>query len=247
MKQLTTLMLAVMALFFTSCQFTENIYINPDGSGKVSLDFDASSIMQMAGDEISEEGEKAIDSVFSFKEVLKEKQDSIAQLSKAEQERLKKMEKFSMRMQMDPAEKTMMFNMFADFKNVGEIEDLFSAMNNAQQFSDKAGANGTPLSDAFSGETTATSYSYKGNVFKRISKVTNKELQAQYLDSLGEMKMMLASSNYKLNYHFPKKIKTVSREDVMFSEDRKSMTLTMNFIEYLSNPEGLNVEVELED
>ena len=67
------------------------------------------------------------------------------------------------------------------------------------------------------------------------------------MDSLSEMAMMFGSSRYKLNYHFPRPIKSVSNNQALFSDDRKSFALEFDFMETLKNPELLNVEVVLED
>ena len=61
------------------------------------------------------------------------------------------------------------------------------------------------------------------------------------------MALMFGSSTYKLNYHFPKPIKSVSNETAMFSADRKTVTIEYGFMDYIANPEALNLEVVLED
>jgi hypothetical protein len=90
-------------------------------------------------------------------------------------------------------------------------------------------------------------YSFKGNVFKRTAKVVDEEQYKQMVDSIGEMAMMFGTSKYKLNYHFPRKIKSVSNEDAMFSQDGKSFVLEYGFMDYLADPKIFNIEVVLED
>ena len=90
-------------------------------------------------------------------------------------------------------------------------------------------------------------YEFDGNVFKRTAVVLDREAYEQLTDSLSQLEMMFGSSKYKLNYHFPKKIKSVSHEGALFSEDRKSVVIEYGFMEYLKNPEALNLEVILED
>src|SRR5690606_27382341 len=129
MKKLSFLFLSISALL-TSCQFSENIYINDDGSGKMFLVFDGSELMKMGSDS-TKTSEKAIDSIIVFKEMLEEKKDSIAQLSKEEQESLKSLENFTMHMKIDPENQQMKFDMFTDFKNVDELQDAMAAMSKA--------------------------------------------------------------------------------------------------------------------
>ena len=93
----------------TSCTFTENIYINDNGSGKFSVDMDGSSLMQMAGDQIGSQmgsdAKKDIDTTFTFKQLLAEKKDSITKLSPETQKELKKLENFIVTTKMSAVKK----------------------------------------------------------------------------------------------------------------------------------------------
>src|SRR5690606_14645874 len=89
-------------------------------------------------------------------------------------------------------------------------------------------------------------YSFKKGVFKRKTKIIDKELYQEALDNIGKAEIMFASSIYVLNYHFPRPIKSVSDENALFSADKKSFKLGVSFLEYLKNPEVLNLEVALE-
>ncbi len=251
MKFIKALALIILTFCFTSCQFSENIYINEDGSGKMSLVFDGKQLMQMGGDQMTESNEKAIDSTFSFKELFEVMKDSISQLSEEEQQKLKSLEPFNMHMVMNPETSEMKFDMFTDFKSVNELQDMFKAMNNFgnMQGKGKAAANNpnNPFSSLADGGATQLNYNFDGKTFKRTAKIVDKEVYEKLTDSLGQMEMMFASSKYKLNYHFPKPIKSVSNESAMFSADRKSFTVEFDFMSYITDPESLNLEVVLED
>ncbi len=254
MNKIYTFIILIISFAFTSCQFSEDIYINEDGSGKMEFSFDGSQIMQMAGEEMNKTKEEAIDSTFSFKELFEEKRDSISKLPKEEQDRLKRLENFQMHMVMNPATSEMKFGMFSDFKKVSEIQDMFKAMSGyggmQKNNSSFQPAGATVTNDPFSSfgkNGTELEYTYNGKVFKRIAKIVDKETFKKATDSLGDMAMMFGASMYKLNYHFPRPIKTVSNDKALFSSDRKSFTLEYSFTEYISNPEALNLEIVLED
>lgn len=51
-----------------SCNFTEEIHLQEDGSGKLSINFDGSEMMDMAGEEFAKSDEEPIDSIISFKD-----------------------------------------------------------------------------------------------------------------------------------------------------------------------------------
>lgn len=251
MNRITLSILALLMLLFTSCQFSENIYINEDGSGKMEFSMDASQLMKMGGDKMKEEAKERIDSTIVFKEFFEEKKDSIAKLSKAEQEKLKTLENFKMHMVMDAETSQMQFDLISDFKNASELQDMFKAMNSASNLQGKGGTDSKDSSNPFSsiGEDGATtvSYSYNNGVFKRTAKIIDAEKHQIAIDSMESMAMMFESSKYKLNYHFPRPIKSVSNENAMFSDDRKSFTLEVGFMETLKTPEVLDIEVVLED
>jgi len=246
MNKFYVLALGLMIICFSSCQFSENIYINEDGSGKMEFAFDASELMLLAGDKMMEGKEEAVDSVISFKALFEEKKDSIAQLSQSEQERLKALEPFSFHMLMNPETKEMKFDMFTDFNNVKDLRDMFKAMNQVQNLNGKKDASPNPFASLNDGNTQLE-YAFDGNVFTRTAIIVDKDKHQESLDNIGKVETMFASSKYKLNYHFPKPIKSVSNENAMFSADRKSITLEFSFMDYVNNPEALNLEVVLEN
>src|SRR5690606_14716126 len=236
----------VLALaFLTSCQFSENIYISEDGSGKMEFSFDGTELMKMAGDGMSETNEKAMDSTFSFKELFEGKQDSIAKLPTEERAILEELKNFTMRMVMNPETSEMKMDMITEFKSVDELQDMFSKMNKLQALNKDQQPN--PASSMNQAGFTNLNYEYNGKIFKRNVTITDKGLHQKMIDSLGEMTEMYASSTYKLNYHFPKPVKSVSNETAQFSDDRKRVSITYSFLDYLLDPEALNLEVVLEN
>lgn len=246
MNKLKLLLLAFTAILFTSCQFSENLYINENGSGKMEFAFDASEFMTMMGDEMMGESEEVIDSVMNFKTLLEESKDSIAQLSPEQQEAFKALENFSMRMVMNPESKEMKFDLFTQFEQVSELQNMFDTMNQIQQLEQNANAGDNPLS-ALNNSNTKMNYSFDGTTFIRSAEIIDQELHSKTVDSLTQAMTMFGTSKYKLNYHFPRKIKSVSNDKALFAQDGKSFVLEFGLSEYITNPEALNITVVLED
>lgn len=76
MKLYKLLSLSFLIATLTSCTFTENIYINDNGTGKFSVDMDGSALMEMAGDQIAGQmgdAKKELDTTFTFKKMFEEK------------------------------------------------------------------------------------------------------------------------------------------------------------------------------
>lgn len=246
MKRMQFFVVALVTALAMSCNFTEEITINEDGSGKLSINFDGSELMEMAGDEMMKDNEKAVDSLISFKEILEEKKDSIAQLSPEEQAKLKKLERFNMRMLMDPEAKQMKFDLFSEFKNVNEVNDAFNAFQSASTLGPNANQGNQPK---VGGQDNATevNYSFSNNKFSRTAKIVDQELFQQSIDSLQGAEMFLSGSTYTLKYHFPKRVKSASAEGATFSADGKTMIYAVKFLDLMKDPSLLDLEVELEN
>ena len=246
MKKIQILVLALTAIFTYSCNFTEEIHLQEDGSGKLSINFDGSELMEMAGEQMMKENEKPIDSIISFKALLEEKHDSIAELSPEEQAKLKKLEPFNMHMVMNPADKVMKFDLFSDFKDVNEVNDAFNTFREASLMGPKSQPEQSgpmPMSE----QSTEVTYAFAKNTFSRTAMIIDPELFQQNIDSLQGSEMFLSGSTYTLKYHFPRKVKSTTAEEATFSADGKTLIYEVSFLEMMKDPKLLDIEVELEE
>lgn len=230
----------------TSCTLTENIYVNDNGTGKFSVDMDGSSLMAMAGDQLGYDTKKNIDSTFTFKQLFEEKKDSIAKLSSEAQKELKKLENFVVNTKMNGEKKEFLMTISTDFKNVNELQDALQSLSALQRLEGGANAS-TPFGKGLGDNNSKLSYTYDGKKFTRKAVIDKQKVAEKAKDSTADMsKMIFASSNYIIKYHFPKKIKKVSNPNALFSEDRKSITIQYPFTDYMENPDKLNFDVEFE-
>ncbi|WP_396636924.1 hypothetical protein [Maribacter sp. R77961] len=237
--------LLLLLALTVSCNFTEEIFLQENGSGKISINFDGSELMQMGGDEMMAGTEKAIDSTLSFKQFLEEKKDSIAELSSEQQAKLKKLAPFNLHMIMNPETKEMKFDMYSSFDNINEVGDAFNTFQNMDALSPAGRANQTQFLSN-DNESSEVSYNFKDHTFSRTAKILNTELHQQAIDSLAGAELFLTGSTYTLKYHFPKRVKSASTEKATFSADGKTMIYEVGFLDLMKNPEILNIEVELE-
>lgn len=249
MKLYKLLSLSLLLTILTSCTFTENIDVTDNGSGKFSLDMDGSALMAMAGEQLGSEMSDAkhnIDSTFSFREMFKNKKDSIAKLSPEEQKELKKLENFVVHMKLNAEQKQFLLDLKTDFKNVNELQDMMKTMSTLQNIDkSKASGNKIPFDGNFSNNSTV-SFDYNGKKFNRKVILNPKETNKPVEDSLGMYKMIFASSTYVVKYRFPKKVKKVSNANALFSEDKKTITIQYPFTDYMENPTKMGLEVEFE-
>ena len=243
MKKILFLLFAAVTL--TSCQFTETMVMNEDGTGRMSLSLDLSEMMAMSGSFGSDSTEVKQDTIISFKDIFKEKKDSIAQLPKAEQKRLKAMENYMIHVLSDPDESKMIVDLFTDFKSVSEANDLLKGFEQTGDImGDSKDNNGTSEPEP---ELIGVNYSFDKGKFVRDAYIKDLAKHSSQMDSLKQIESFMSGARYKIKYTFPKRIKATSVEDATFSLDGKTLELERPFLEYFRNPDILDLEVELEN
>jgi hypothetical protein len=254
MKKFNFILIAIFSLILTSCNFTENIKVYPDGTGTFALEMDGAGLMAMAGDKIGKEfgtkkDAKVIDSTFSFKQIFELKNDSISKLSVEQQEALKKLENFVLRIKMNSESKQLLFSMNTKFNSVNELDEFMGNMSALKDLKEKTNQkdNTAAMLSSLGVKNTKLNFSYDGKNFTRKAIVLKDQIKStSSADSLGMAKMFFASSKYTFKYHFPKPVKSVSNPDALFSADRKTITLEFPFTDYTENPEKLNFDIVFE-
>ncbi len=245
MKKIFHLITAFITLTtLTSCQFTEKIYINENGSGRYSLKMDMSSMLdamkQMKDSTDTAEVLKVVDTIILFKDILEEKKDSIAKLSKEEQESLKAIGDLKIHMIVDEKNNKMVSDFIFDFNSISDLENIQEKISKAQSVNEGK-ENKVPTSDS------EVKYSYNGKKFIRkvVKKKMSDEEKEAYKKSMEQSASFLDGSLYKLEYHFPKAIKSTTYTGATFSDDRKTMYIEVDMKTITENPKLLDFEVLL--
>lgn len=240
------LLIAFFAFLFSSCQFTETMELNSDGSGTMKVAVNMDQMMEiMKGMGTEKDQVKKMDTLIYVKDILEKKKDSISKLPKKDQEELKKMKHYKIHVLLDEDNSKLQYELIADFKNIAEMNNLSEAIGRLSDFAPMAEIENQG-SDEGNEELIGIDFSFAENVFKRNAYIKDKVLHRQQMDSIKSMEGFLSTSLYSLNYTFPKKIKTVSNREAKISSDRKSVMIQMPFLEYYKNPDLLNIEVLLE-
>jgi len=241
------LCVAVFSTMLISCEFTETLVLNEDGSGEMKVQMDASAMIAMMSSMGTEEENASmndkIDTTFYFRDILAEKKDSIATLPLEQQERLKKLEGYGVHVAMDTEAEKMVYDIFINFESINEADNIFDAFN---QINNTGVNTASETEKSPSQESVKVKYSFENNIFKRDAYIVDNELHKAEMDSLKSMEMMLGGTLYKLNYTFPKKIKSTNQEDATFSSDRKTLFYQVEYLDYLKNPDLMDIEVVLE-
>ena len=262
MKQI--LLLIVCAFLLTSCNFTEEITFNNDGSGEFVMSYDMGEVMKVLEEMSGEKKEKEdkdkvkIDSVVYFKDMLVEKADSIAQLPKEEQEQLKALESIVMKMKMDEDTGQFDFGFGSTFTSLENLPEALEKIEQVKKMNSKDNPQFSKMDESAVSKSAESmfeyiDFAYDGNTFSRSLKKDyekspeNIESLETEISQMGDSKEMFEKMSYTLVYNFPKKIKSVSNKNAQISEDGKTVTLKINFIEMIKDPEITTLDVKLEE
>lgn len=260
------IVLFLLAISVTSCVVKESLVFNADKSGKLNYTFDLNKLAQMGGGKSKgKKGKEVVDSIFTFKDLYKDKQDSIAKLPFEEQHKIKQLEKFNLHLVMNEEKGVFLYEMYTDFQSPSELEELFSPINAASSLNPEGSAaisaKDTPKNDG------VTQYTFDGKKFTKFVKVQSKdELNQEIKNRLKEegatdeevedaselskqmtetFEKLYQESSYETTITFPKKIKKVNVKNAVISKDGKSVTIPYSMEDYMKST-NLNFEVELE-
>lgn len=239
--KIKSLFLFISTIFLlTSCMFTEEIYINNNGSGNYTFKIDMSEMMKSMGEMSPKDSlkeSKVLDTIVFFKDILAENKDSIATLDKEDKEIIEALKDLKLHMQVDEEKGKMLMDFKMDFKDISELKNMEQKIAKAQALSDKK------KKDKSLPSNSDVSYSFKDKTFSR--KVTLKDLSEEQLNEIKEATSFLEGGLYKIIYHFESEIKSVSFKDAQLSDDRKTMTIEIPMDSIIKNQKLLDFEVKL--
>ena len=250
----------LVLLCISSCTLKEKMIMNEDGSGTFSYGFDMSPMFKLGMKKSdSTKINKVVDTSFTFKEVFTKIKDSISKLPGAdkekiemlekEKEKLKILENFKVSLKINEEKQVFEYNMAFDFPSVTGFQNLATPAESLEALA----ATDKKRLGAFSAvpkpeEKASASIFYDGKVFiktitpskedKKVKK--KKEEKKEKNDDPFSKKMddMLKECKYIAEYHFPKKIKTVSIKNAVIAADRRSFTVEIP----LGNMQESNVD-----
>lgn len=247
MKHILLLFVAVTLL--TSCRITERVYIQENGAVKYETELDFSEMMglmfsQADKDSLRQIGEYPIDSIMKFSDLEKlESKLGDDQTSEAEREFMKSLDKMNVRMVMNDNEGKMIFGI-----QEKDIKTFNASMKEISEAGDKLAAKDKKSAENLSqtGLLKSIELKYDGKLFQRIGGNQTGILEEMDDSTAESTRQMMGMFTYKLEYHFPKKIKKSSVENATYSLDGKTMTIETSMMELFENPDKYNFTVEFE-
>jgi len=241
MKKILLLLLSLLTI---SCQVTETINLNTDGSGTIEVDMlrDENSYMKLAGENYSKENIHK-DTTYVVSDYIKKHQETFSRTSVADQNVFLKYSQIKVHSKASSYEKEFSTTITQNFQNAESIVDLYKTQHYVDDIKNNY---------ALSAEEHyyKVSYNYNENSFKRTVKIIDTLHFKKEFDEIEKYKEKYKGfklvQKYVLNYHFSRKIQSVSNPLAEISADKKSLKLEFLLSECLQNPESTNLEVVLE-
>jgi hypothetical protein len=235
----------LILLFLTaSCQVTETIHFNPDGSGSIEVTNlrEENSYMQIAKENYSKE-DIYRDTTYVFGDYIKKHQETFSRTPMDDQKVFMRYSEVKVRRKQSSYEKEFLTTYSQNFQKASDIVDLYKT----DHYLDDVRNN-----YALSAEEHCyrVGYTFEGNNFSRTVKIIDSLVLKKGFDEIEKLKAKYKGyklvQNYVLNYHFPRKIQSVSNPFAKISEDHKSLSVQFLLTDCLQNPESTNLEVVLE-
>lgn len=236
--------LLLLVFFITSCQVTETIHLNEDGTGKIEINKlrDEQSYMQLMGENYSKE-EVFKDTTYIFKDLIAQHAETFSRLPAFEKAIFEKFNSVEVHSKKSSFEKEFRTTIRQKFTKIEEVADLYKT----EEYADDIENNYALVAEE---HYYSVNFTFDGKIFKRIVKITDAAELKKQQDKIAELKTRVAhlkiSQPYVLKYHFPRKIKSVSNLNAKISDDKKALELQFLITDCLMNPETTNLEVVLE-
>jgi len=247
------LLLAMSIALFTSCEIHEEITFNKDGSGEYQMSIDMSAMMAMGKDSKKQKKDSLSpkkkpvvqDTIYKFSDILTEKKDSIARLSEKEQKILNELKDVIVKIHMDETKDEMTMAYVYPFQKISDLKNIQERLEKINKNSKEKEQIDNFLSEM---PRTTVEYKFSNRKFRRKVRVLKTEKKDDEKENTenqtGKMDKLYTMFRYKLIYHFPKKIKSVSYKDAMLSADGKTLIIELPFNKIAENPELLDFEVK---
>ncbi|WP_196892881.1 hypothetical protein [Aureivirga marina] len=255
MKKILQLLVLSISLF--SCSMKEKIVFNEDMTGDYELSVDLSPMVSMAGSMMGDsdkKNEQKYDTIVYFDDIIESYKDSAE--TSYDKRKLENLRGLKMQTKMDIDSGDAFIRIYKSFNGIDDLnlmhENFDYAMDKSKKESKVKGVQENNSSIPQIGQKVT--YSYKRKRFKRIAanKKTEETNESSEIeendddDKFGSMMNMIGKSmEYEIEYVFPRKIKKVSSDKAMISQDGKTLRISYDIEEVMKDPSIMSFEVKL--
>ena len=232
------------AALLTSCQVTETIYLNENGSGTIAISKlrDEQSYMHVVGEEYSKE-DFYTDTTYLFRDVIAKHAETFTRLPLSEKTIFEKFNAVQVHIKKSSIEKIVQTTISQPFSKIDEVADLYKT----EEYADDIVNNYALIAEE---HYYSVNFTFDGSTFKRIVKITDPVELKKQQEEMERLKTRFSKfrivQNFILKYYFPRKIKSVSNANATISDDKKLIQVQFLLADCLVHPEITNLEVVLE-
>lgn len=252
------LALIILCTCFTNCTLKERVVFNEDGSGNYLMSYDMAEVMKQMeaqfgeGKKSKDKKNEVMDTTVVFKDVMETYKDSVAALPEEKQMALEAVKDMYMKMTMDEEKGIFNFGIGLDFKSIAELQNIGDKIEKAKSLNaqnDQVSAmKGSPLGKFMGDGSYNCSYDYTSKGFARTTTLPEDwnpdELKIDENDeSDKEFMSYFENAYYIVEYTFPKKIASSSFKNAQLSNNDKTITYKVSWIEFIKNPKLLDVNL----
>jgi activator of HSP90 ATPase len=233
-----------LLILTVSCQVTETLHLNLDGSGSIEVVElrDENSYMQLVKEAYSKE-DIFKDTTYVVSDYFQKYSETFNRTAQEDQAVYKQYSNVMVHSKQSSYDKEFRTTISQNFQKATEIADLYKTEDYASDIKNNY---------ALSAEEHyyKVSYVYVDNHFSRIVKITDSTHFKNQVDKIEQLKTYYKGyklvQNFQLKYYFPRKIQSVSNPLATISADRKSLSLQLPLTDCLQNPEITNLKVVFE-
>jgi hypothetical protein len=167
--------------------------------------------------------EKFRDAIFTFQDYITKYQETFVRFNKSDQALFQEHAKAKMHIKVDPIQIEKFDVTSYEFKKIEEIPNVYASLSLANSLEENY-----PVSKQF----FKIKCTFDGSVFKRYIIITDQEKFDQEKKDFEKRKEMFSKyklvQSYILNYHFPRKIKSVSNQKSNYKRRQKIINIRIS-------------------
>ena len=182
--------------------------------------------------------------------------DSVATLPDEKRKALEVVKDMYMKMSMDEEKGVFDFGIGLDFKAITDLADIgekIAQVKTLNAQSDQVNAmKSSPMGKFMGDDMGDTKYEFTNSAFSRVTTLPEtwnaEDLQFDATDETDKQFMeYFESAYYIVEYTFPKKVKSYSVDNAELSNNDKTITYKVSWMDFLKNPKVLDVNLTFAD
>ncbi|MXV38161.1 hypothetical protein GO491_05645 [Flavobacteriaceae bacterium Ap0902] len=249
MKKVLLLFISIFCL--ASCEITEKIYFDEDHQVTYSIESNLTQLMKLEPNKEQALAENyPIDTVMTIEEFgawdLMNDDNSSGDFQKESFKELFK--DFNVHVKL--SQEDSYFSLFTKQNSVQELNNVLSDLKRkALKYEEEEGETAPQNKLYYDYMFQNNQFNFDGKTLERNSELNMNNIQELLNKENGDMGLtgFFYFTRYNVEYHFPRPIKSISDKKAKVSLDRKTAFIEKSMDDILSNPNTMDIVIELQD